>query len=313
MINKATSRQLQGHFGALQVTKSFADDAKINITGGNYGGGKYFAGVVDVSDDSWVNATNIFYIYLDELDQLILNNTLGFPTLSTKIAKVEIASGIIINIIDERASINGIIDGYQVLFNDSDSLVATGDTVQEALESLDAYISSLPIIGADLTGFVDFDISGGIRNGLVRANHIDDTIALNFIKAPSGIGKTRYVASIPNDIIESTDLTIRLFWSPADNSIGNVEWRISYRSLSSNLDNIDIPITTISYNQNTLGVANRLRDTDNNFIIPYSEIQDASLLIINVEREHSAFDTYESDANLHLVRMEYLRKGIVES
>src|SRR3990167_2664006 len=163
MTNRPTSRLIQGHFDALRARRTPGSNTTIDIAAGNYGSGKVFSGMAGVSDPSWVGATDVFHIYLDENDSLILDNTSEFPQLSTKIARIELVTGDVIDVFDERAVVNGLVDGYQVLFDDTNSSVAFGDTVQEALESLDAYVSSS--VASDLTKFVDFDIAGGITNG----------------------------------------------------------------------------------------------------------------------------------------------------
>lgn len=310
MTNKPTSRLIQGHFDALRARRTPGSNLSIDIASGNYGSGKSFNGISVTSDPSWVGATDIFYIYIDDLDNLVLNNNINFPQLSTKIAKINIVSGVIIDIIDERAVVNGITDGYQVLFDDSNSIIASGDTIQDAIESLDAYVASLSI-ASDLLRFVDFDIAGGIANGFVKFNHVDDTATLSFKKNPGGISKVRYTASIPNDYIDGTDIVIKLFWSTDTSDIGNVRWRVSYRTLQSGADNVNSTINIASINQATIGIENRLIDTGNNLIVPFSDIGGANILIINIERESNLLDTYNSTANLHLIRMEYIGRGVV--
>jgi len=311
MTNKPTSGQLQGHFDALRATKSYASADAINIAGGNYASGKTFAGIVNVSDPSWVGATATFYVYLDEYDQLVLDNTTGFPTLSTKIARVEIASGIVLEVIDERASINGLIDGYQVLYDDSNSFLAEGDTVQEALESLDAYVANLSFsVGQDLSKYKDFDIFGGMKNGNVQIGHVNDSPVLGFLDKPSGVGRVRYSASVPEDYVFGTDIVVKVFWSPRNASAGDVHWNIRYRSLTSDSDDVDSTMTSVSFVQASPGVANRLTDTGQNLAISSLDINAGDILIINVERVHDGSDTYGAAAQVGLVRMEYTGRGI---
>lgn len=315
MTNRPTSRLIQGHFDALRVRRSPGSNTTIDVAAGNYGSGKTFGGAAGVSDPSWVGATATFYIYFDENDSLILSNSSGFPQLSTKIARVEVVVGNIIDVFDEREIVNSLVDGYQVLYDDSNSLIAQGDTVQEALESLDAYVASISNVdggatGQDITKYLDFDISGAILNGLVRSSHVNDTATLAFVNRNAGVAKARYTISVPNDYVSGTDITIKLFWSPSDASSGDVRWRVSYRTLESGTDNVDTALTTVSFNQAAPGITNRLTDTGSNLIVSSGDIGGANILIINVEREHAAGDTYESTANIHLVRMEYTGREI---
>lgn len=311
MTNKPTSGQIQGHFDALRATKSFADDTSINIAGGNYASGKTFEGIMNVSDPAWVGTTATFFVYLDEADQLVLDDTSGFPTLSTKIARVEIANGIVLDIIDERASINGLIDGYQVLFDDSNSLLVEGDTVQEALESLDAYVANVSsTVAQNISKYKDFDIFGGMKNGQVKIGHVDDSPVLEFTSRPTGVGRVRYSASVPEDYVDGTDIVIKIFWSPEDDNSGDINWRMRYRSLTSGSDDVDSIMVTDSFVQSTSGTANRLTNTGQSLTISSSDINSDDILIINIERVHGNDDTYNSTAQVHLVRMEYTGRGV---
>lgn len=311
MTNRPTSRLIQGHFDALRARRTPGSTTTIDIAGGNYGSGKVFSGIAGVSDPAWVGATDVFHIYLDENDNLILDNISGFPQLSTKIARIEIVSGAVVDIFDERAVVNGLVDGYQVLFDDTNSQIAFGDTVQEAIESLDAYVASISsAVASDITRFIDFDIAGGIMNGLVKLNHIDDTATLTFQKQNNNIARTRYTISVPNDYVSGTDIIIKLFWSPKTDEVGDVRWRVSYRTLESGTDNVNSALTTVAFNQTSPGIENRLTDTGSNLYIPFSDVGSANILIINVERENNIADTYDADAHLHLVRMEYTGRGV---
>lgn len=309
MTNRPTSRQLQGHFDALRATRSHSVAETIDIAAGNYGSGKVFPGAVEVSDPSWVGATGTFYVYLDQFGSLVLDD-IGFPVLCTKIARVVIADGVIMETIDERAEVNGLVDAYQVAFDDSGMNIAyPADDVQEAIRLLDGYISDFST-GADVTKYVDLDIGGGIRNALVRLSHLDDAPAVEFPKRPEGVGRVRYSASIPSDWVNGTDIIAKIFWSPSDASSGNVKWRISYKVITSNLDAVDEAKTTVSVTQAAPGVINRLVNTGNSLVIPSVNISADDILIINVEREYSATDTFSAIARMHLVRLEYVGRGI---
>lgn len=310
MANRPTTRQFKGDLNALRASKSHTANQSIDIAGGNYGSGKFFSGVVDISDSSWASATGTFYIYLDENDTLVLDNTSGFPQLSTKIARVVIASGIIIDVIDERAFVNGLVDGYQVLFDDSNVNVAIGDTVQEAIEALDSYVASQSGVAQDITRFRDLDVMGGIQNGLVKICQIDDTPAIEYPNYQSGVSRIRYSSSVPQDYVPGTDIVVKLFWSVGDNSIGDVNWRLRFRTPASG-SLINSTTTTVNFQQTTSGTANELIDTGANLFIDSSFVTQNDILIFNIEREHDVNDTYSSSARLHLVRIEYTGRGVI--
>jgi hypothetical protein len=312
-VTRPTTEQFQGHLNALRASKSRTVNAEIDIASGNYGSGKTFPGIVAISDPSWSGATDTFLVYLDNHDNLVLNDTSSvFPTLCTKIARVTLASGVIMDMIDEREFVNGLLDAYQVAIDDFGLNIANpADDMQEAIELLDAYVWNLNLEhGVNVVKYVDLDVSDGIKNGFVRNSHLDDAPAIEFPKRQSGIGKIRYSTSIPNDWVDETDMLIRVFWSPEDSGLGNVNWRVSYR-LSSSGTNIDNSMSTVSAIQSAPGVMNRLVDTGNDLLIPWSDITAGSILIISIEREYSASDTYESTTRMHLARMEYVGRGIL--
>ena len=309
MTNRPTSRQLQGHFNALRATRSNVSSETINIAAGNYGSGKVFPGVSEVSDPSWVGATTTFHVYIDQYDSLVLDD-IDFPTLCTKIARVVVADGIIIDVIDERAEVNGIVDAYQVAFNDTDMNIATpADDIQEAIRLLDGYIHELSH-GADVTKYKDLDIGGGVKNAIVRLGHLDDAPAVEFPNRNNGVGRVRYTSSVPEDWVAGTDIMVKIFWSPSDATVGNVKWRVSYKVITSNIDGVDEAITTESVLQAAPGVINRLINTGSALYIPSSKISNDDMLVINIEREYSAEDTFDSTARMHLVRLEYTGRGV---
>lgn len=307
---KPTSRQLKGHFDALRPSKSHSASATIDIAAGTYGSFKTFGGSTGVSHPSWVGATDTFYVYLDKNDSLVLNGT-NFPDLSTRIGRVVLAAGIILDVIDDRAEVNGLIDAYQVAFDDGYSNIAFGDSVQEALESLDAYIANELSVAINETKFVNFGFQDGILNGRVLLTQISDSPALEFQKRASGIARVRYSIAIPSDYVTGTDVIIKAFWSPPDGTTGDIRWRIRYRLVASDLENIDTAMTTVIFDQASPAITNRLTDTGNNLNISSGSITPGDILIFNLEREYtSASDTYASEARVHLVRMEYTGRGV---
>lgn len=305
MSNRPTSRQFQGHFNALRASRSHLPTETIDIALGNYGSGKIFPGAIGLSAPAWVGATNIFYVFIDRHGSLVLDEATSFPVLCTKIARVEIASGIIIDVIDERAEVNGLVDAYYIAFDDTGMQIATpAADVQEALALLDAYLAAEI---APALKYVDLDVGGGIKNGLVKYSHLDDAPAIEFPKRPTGVGRVRYSVSVPRDWVPGTDIVFRIFWSPEDAGAGNVHWRISYRRMSIG-NSVSAPMTIVSAVQATPAATNIMLDTGNDLIILASNINAEDLLIINFEREYSIQDTYSSTVRMHLVRMEYMEE-----
>lgn len=310
MTNRPTSRQIQGHFNALRATRSHTSAERIDIAPGNYASGKIFPGVVATFDPAWTGATSTFYIYLDQNHDLVLDGS-EFPTLCTKIARIIIASGIIIDVIDERAEVNGLIDAYQIAFYDADLNIATpADDIQEAIELLDAYVWSMePATAIDIIKYIDLDIGGGIRNALVKLGHLDDAPAVEFPNR-HGVGRVRYTVSVPYDWVSGTDIVIKLFWSPADANIGDVNWQIRYKVITSNLDNVSDAMTVVYTAQAAPGVVNRLVNTGDSLKVSGGSVAAGDMIVINVERDNSVVDTFNSTARIHLVRLEYTGRGI---
>ena len=308
---RPTSRQLKGEFNALRATKTHTASQSIDIAAGNYGSNKVFGGVYNVSSPTWVGATDVFYIYLDKDDSLILDGS-AFPNLSTRIATIAISSGIIADIIDQRAEVNGLLDGYEVRFDDSDTTIAIGDSVQEAIESLDAYVSAISSsTGSNIQKYWDFDIEGASRNGFVVSGQISDSPTLEMKDRNSGTARVRYSVSVPKDYVIGTNIIMKVFWSVDTTSAGDVNWNLRYRLVASDTENIDTPFTAINYIQPAPGATNRLTDTDNNLFISSGDINPNDILIINIEREYTITDTYDSIVRIHLIRMEYKGRGII--
>jgi hypothetical protein len=305
VTTRPTSRQLQGHFNALRASKSHTANETIDIAAGFYGAGKYYNGVTDISHPSWAGTTSTFYIYLDKDDNLVLDNITGYPSLSTNIARVVIVSGIIFDIIDDRAEVNSFIDAYQVAYDDAGNTYIFADNVQDAITEIDGYIA----VGANIPKTWDFDIHGGITNGTVRLSHVSDSPVLAFPR--SRIGKVRHSVSLPYDYVDDTDVVIKIFWSVPNNQSADVKWQLKYRIIESNVSDVDVAMTTISYTQTTPGIADRLTDTGNNLKISSGVIDSGDILIFSLEREStSSQDTYNSVARVHLIRMEYTGRGV---
>lgn len=314
MATRPTSRQLQGHFNTLRARKSLTSAQTIDIASGRYGTGTEYAGADNVSHPDWVGATGIFYVYLDINGNLVLNDIEGFPFLSIKIATITIDSGIIVDIFDERPSINGPMDAYYIALENPGTFCSIeGDTVQDAIEELDAYVCTLVLTAAlseRRTEYVDLDIDGGIPNGLVRKSHVNDTAALAFVNRNNKIGKVRYSVSIPGNYVRDTNINVKVFWSTPNDDDGYVSWRLKYKSLKSGTDSVDSAATTVTYDQNTPGIANKLVDTSDNLYVPFYDFDSSNLLVINIERENGIDDTYDSTVNVHRIRVEYVGLGV---
>lgn len=311
VTSQPTSRQLKGHFNALRASKSHSAAQTIDLAAGVYGSGKFFAGASGVSAAAWVGATSTFYVYLDKDENLVLDGT-SFPDLSTRIARVVLVAGSIFDVIDERAVVNGLEDAYQVGFNDLGLTIVQGDDVQEALESIDAYISSLSITtGIDIVKYKDFDINGGVLNGRADFTHVSGTPAIDFPHRTSGIARARYTVSVPEDYVTGTNIVAKVFWSASDAGAGDVRFRLRYRSIMSSSEDVDTAFTVVVNIQSTTGITNRLTDTASNLSISSGDISPNDMLVLNVERDfNNAGDTYGGDVRIHLVRLEYTGRGV---
>ena len=142
VTTQITTRQIKGEPSALRARKTTADQQTIDIEGGTFALGRSFVGFTGVSHPDWAG-TGVFYVYLDRNDDLILNDTTGFPDVSTRIATLTISAGIIIAVVDERSHVNGVIDGYQIKYLEGANVFVRGDDVQEALDSIDAYFTAV--------------------------------------------------------------------------------------------------------------------------------------------------------------------------
>jgi hypothetical protein len=310
-LNKPTSKQLKGHFDALRATKSHTQDNTIDIAAGNYGSGKTFVGVDEVFDPDWLGASSNFYIYLDIDGNLILNGT-DFPQICTRIAQVVLDAGEIVDIIDERSAINSPEDGYGIVFDDSNTFIVAANNIQDAITSLDGYVYGMvDRLATSVTKYQDLPLLSGALNGAAQVTQASYSPAINMPKRAGLKSRVMYTMSLPNDYIQGTDLKVKVFWSTPSAEVGDTGWKLEYRSLISYGDEVDSLLYTDEYFQNAPGVDNRLVDTGGNLVISATNIYpDTDLLIINIVREGTVFDTFNYDVRVHLIRVEYMGKGV---
>lgn len=188
----------------------------------------------------------------------------------------------------------------------------TDNSVQAALEAIDGYLHDLSLEGMDTvyTKKVGLDINGGILNGVVKITTVAGTPGLEFKQ--SGTSRASWTIPVPSDWDSTSDFTVTTIWSPADASAGNVEWRLEYKVLALT-ELASTAATNVDYLQAAGGTLDALQSTGNNLIIPASAIQTTdSLIVINLVRRGGAgTDTYNDNAQVHLVHYNYNAQNIV--
>jgi len=232
---RITSRQIKGEATALQPSKTNAITETIEIAAGQYGPGNFYSGATSIFHPDWYTSNNEFYVYLDKDEQLVLNDINGFPDICTRIAKVQTQFGVILAVIDQRVIINGSMDGYRVQYDDSNALFVKGEDVQSALDSIDGYFSDINL-NTNIIKFVDLDLSDGLKNGGVCNSDSYGLPTLEFIKKSGISPKIRYNLSIPNDLLQGSDIKLNILWSKETENDGYVHWNMNYKSYSKNND-----------------------------------------------------------------------------
>lgn len=189
----------------------------------------------------------------------------------------------------------------------------TDNTVQAALEAIDGYIQDLSIddlVDTTYTKTLGLDINGAVLNGVVKVSTDAGTPALDFKKNQTS--RASWSMPVPSDWDGVSDIDIEVIWSPATAGVGNVEWRLEYKSLA--LTELASSATTnVDYTQAAGGTADALQSTTTNLVIPAGNVAASdAMIIVNIVRRGSAgSDTYGDYAQVHLIKYSYSAQNIV--
>lgn len=155
--------------------------------------------------------------------------------------------------------------------------------------------------------YIDLPVDGGVKNGNVGANIINNFPFIEYFNLSSGFGSVAHNISVPSNFNDSYALPVTLYWSATDNTIGNVNWSIEYNAFIPNTSNILSASNTIGVIQPTIGNNGTLLSTGTSLSIP-SVPSNSSLIFLNIKRLFNGNDTYNNSVRLHLVRIQYTAK-----
>lgn len=190
----------------------------------------------------------------------------------------------------------------------------TDDTVQSALEAIDGYFADLSLDDLADTFFtkeVGLPTNGAVLNGNVRVSQDGIMPALDFRKNKTG--RSCWTIPVPSDWDGESSIDVEVVWSAEDSSAGDVAWRLEYLPLTSG-ELASGAATTVDYTQAASGTTNEIQTTDSNLTIPASAIDsgDEVIALCVVRRGTAGADTYNQDAQVHLVKYRYTAENIVE-
>jgi hypothetical protein len=190
----------------------------------------------------------------------------------------------------------------------------TDNSVQAALEAIDGYLSSFSV--ADLTDTLFTQeqgllLFGALLNGNVNSRNVSGTPALSY---QSGVvGRASWTIPVPKDWDGASDITVEVIWSAQTATVGDVAWRLEYKSLA--LTELASTATTdVDYTQTTSGTADEIQSTMANLVIPAGDIDTVNdeMIVINIVRRGGAgADTYVDRAQVHLVKYSYSAENII--
>lgn len=187
------------------------------------------------------------------------------------------------------------------------------NTVQSALEAIDAYLQDLSVDDLVDTTFkrcVGLNLVGGVQNGNTKVSTDGSMPAIDY--KSNATGRTMWTIPVPDDWDGASDIEVEVIWSAADSTAGDVLWRLEYlgRSLT---ELVDAAVITDDFTQAASGTANSLQSTGANLAVAAGDISITDdVIVINVVRRGAAAgDTYTKDAQVHLVKYCYNAENIV--
>lgn len=191
----------------------------------------------------------------------------------------------------------------------------TDNSVQAALEAIDGYFANLSLDDLTDTFYtkeVGLPTNGAILNGNVRVSQDGIMPSLDFRKNQTG--RACWTVPVPTDWDGISDITVEIVWSAENSSAGDVAWRLEYLSLTTG-ELASGAATTVDYTQATSGTADEVQTTGSNLVIPASaidQVNDEVLAICVARRGKAGPDTYNQEAQVHLVKYSYTAENIVD-
>lgn len=132
---------------------------------------------------------------------------------------------------------------------------------------------------------------------------------LNFVQGQANRG--RWTVFVPADWISGTNMNIDIYWSAKTSAVGNVFWFTEAKSVAVGAS-VSAANMTNTFIQAAPAVAYQLTRTGSNLFISGASMAAGDLIQAVMGRSGNAgTDTYNSTAQVHHVRLEYMAKQLL--
>ena len=157
------------------------------------------------------------------------------------------------------------------------------------------------------TKYLWLDINGAVRTSAGTGSVNSGTSPVIRFDGTDN-SRARWSFPVPDDWESGSDIEIEVFWSPEDGTAGNVYYELDYQSWASG-ETIS-GSTTLTSTEAAPGTTLELDSFT--FTIPNTALSADDMVNIRVSREPgNVADTYASDVNIHLIRINYTGKKLL--
>jgi hypothetical protein len=216
------------------------------------------------------------------------------------------------------------------MFVFTDDLLVQGNiTVGSSTETIDSDGGAFSLSGDDIfvadslgvegaiytdstaTKFFGLDIFGCIRGSAGTGTVAGGRSAVVRFDATNN-SQMRCSLPVPDDWQTGTDVTATIFWSPSDNTTGDVDFDFDYASFA-----LGDTIATGSFTDaigtvETVAVNTQLDVYQLTVTIPAAALGTGEMVNFRFNRDPTVgADTYAADVNIHLIRIDYTGKKLL--
>ncbi len=157
------------------------------------------------------------------------------------------------------------------------------------------------------TKYVHLDIFGSVTESVKFGGMAGEQVGV-IIFDPDGVSYMRYAVPVPDDWESGTDIVARIYWSPTDNSNGDVDFNFDFASFAVGEQMLSTSFTDLIPAASYETVAINTQDDLYSFTVdlPNASLAADDIITFRLGRNGSnAGDTYISDIYILLVRLEY--------
>lgn len=186
------------------------------------------------------------------------------------------------------------------------------------LDGNDAFIEdSLGVEGAiysdaTATKYVWLDIFGSVRGSATAGSVAGGQSAVVRFDS-GGNSRMRYAVPVPDDWEAGTDMTLRVYWSPSDNTAGAIDFDLEFASFAVGETLAGGSFTDLIGGAvfETVNITTELQLYETTITFPNASIAADDMMNFRLSRTPGdAGDTYGADINIHMMRLEYSGKKI---